>query len=112
MLDESVEILRQAWSGAPIDFVGKPCQVTDVTITPQPARPPKIFMGANTDAAVDRAARLADGFLPVEASLESDISQYLDLIERYRGDARAVACSLASPARRPRRPRADLGRDR
>src|SRR5260221_2051872 len=38
---ESVEILKQAWTGQPFSFQGRHFQFTDVTITPKPLRQPR-----------------------------------------------------------------------
>jgi alkanesulfonate monooxygenase SsuD/methylene tetrahydromethanopterin reductase-like flavin-dependent oxidoreductase (luciferase family) len=68
-LEESVAVLRQAWSGEPFAYEGRP-----VRVTPRPATPggPLLFMGGNSRVAVRRAARLGMGMLTQggDASLE------------------------------------------
>lgn len=58
---ETVEVLRQAWSGAPFTHRGRP-----VRVTPTPAQPggPPLTLGGSSPAAARRAARLGLGFLP------------------------------------------------
>lgn len=64
-LEESVEILRRAWAGGRFSYKGRYYQVNDVAVTPPPVqRPgPPIYFGAYAAKAVERAARLGDGFL-------------------------------------------------
>lgn len=63
LIEESIEIIRRAWSGQPINFAGKRFNVGDHAITPAPDIAPRIFLGGMSEAAIDRAARIADGFL-------------------------------------------------
>jgi alkanesulfonate monooxygenase SsuD/methylene tetrahydromethanopterin reductase-like flavin-dependent oxidoreductase (luciferase family) len=58
---ETVETLRQAWTGEPFEFRGR-----TVRVTPTPTRPggPTIWMGGSSEVAARRAARLGDGFMP------------------------------------------------
>jgi len=58
---ESVEVLKQAWTGEPFEFRGRTVQVL-----PTPAQPggPPISLGGSVEAAARRAARIADGFIP------------------------------------------------
>ena len=58
---ESVEVLKQAWTGEPFEFRGRTVQVL-----PTPAQPggPPISLGGSVEAAARRAARIADGFMP------------------------------------------------
>jgi alkanesulfonate monooxygenase SsuD/methylene tetrahydromethanopterin reductase-like flavin-dependent oxidoreductase (luciferase family) len=63
LMEEGVEILRRAWSGEPVSFAGKRFRVGGLPITPVPAAPPRILMGGMSEPAIQRAARLGDGFL-------------------------------------------------
>ena len=59
-LEESLAVLRRAWTGEPFAYDGRP-----VCVTPRPVTPdgPILFMGGNSPAAVQRAARLGMGML-------------------------------------------------
>ena len=61
ILEETVQILRQAWTGAEFDFRGE-----RVRVRPRPARPqgPPLFIGGSADASAVRAARIGDGYRP------------------------------------------------
>ena len=58
---EAVTVLRAAFSGQPFEYRGR-----RVHITPAPFRPggPSISLGGSSQPAAERAARIADGFIP------------------------------------------------
>ena len=66
MLEEGVEVLRQAWTGEEFEYRGRRLRVT-----PRPARPegPGLLLGGSSRGAARRAARLGLGFLPVDATV-------------------------------------------
>ena len=63
--EEGIAILRHAFAGESFSFDGKRYTLPELRVTPEPIRPggPEIWMGAFAPKAVERAARLADGFL-------------------------------------------------
>jgi alkanesulfonate monooxygenase SsuD/methylene tetrahydromethanopterin reductase-like flavin-dependent oxidoreductase (luciferase family) len=63
LIEEAIEIIRRAWSGESIDFAGKRFSVGNMRISPQPIIAPRILLGGMSAPAIDRAARIADGFL-------------------------------------------------
>lgn len=60
---EAVEILRQAWSAAPVDFAGRHFRCGGVEVHPKPVRPggPPLWASADSEAAMACAARLGLG---------------------------------------------------
>ena len=76
-MEEGIEILRMAWSDEPVDFSGRYYTVRDKNVTPKPVqRPIPIWIGAFTEPAIRRAARLgaplfiaAIGVIPIIKSL-------------------------------------------
>ena len=58
---DTLEVLKQAWTGEPFEFAGR-----TVRVTPKPAQPggPQIIMGGSAEAAARRAAKLGYDFLP------------------------------------------------
>ncbi len=59
-MDWLVPFLRTAWTGEPFEYNG-----TTIRVTPRPFQDPMpIFIGAGFKPGIDRAARIADGFLP------------------------------------------------
>lgn len=59
-MEECLEVLRRAWSGAAFEFEGRPVKVTP---PPQTAGGPALLMGGSSVAAVRRAARLGLGMV-------------------------------------------------
>ena len=58
IMEELIPFLRRAWTGEPFPYNG-----TTARVMPRPVQDPlPIFLGGMTQAATDRAARLADGF--------------------------------------------------
>ena len=79
LVEESMTIIRKAWSGEPINFEGKRFKVGDMRITPAPQHIPNLYLGGMAEPAIDRAARIADGFLST-GGIGHDL--YLDCLLR------------------------------
>ena len=63
---EQVEVLRRLWSEDLVSFGGRFHNLNEVSIVPPPVqRPIPIWFGGVSDAAVTRAARLGDGWMPI-----------------------------------------------
>jgi alkanesulfonate monooxygenase SsuD/methylene tetrahydromethanopterin reductase-like flavin-dependent oxidoreductase (luciferase family) len=63
LMEEGVAIIRQAWSGEPVHFNGKRFRIDGLPVTPKPRTAPRIFVGGMAPVAIERAARIGDGFL-------------------------------------------------
>lgn len=61
LLEEYVEVMRQAWTGEPFEWRGRTVRVTPKPLT-QPH--PMLMIGGSTEKAARRAARLRCGFFP------------------------------------------------
>lgn len=58
-MEELVPFLRQAWTGEPFEYRGR-----TIRVTPKPYQDPmRIYMGGGTRKTIERAARLADGWI-------------------------------------------------
>ncbi|MDX2378799.1 MAG: LLM class F420-dependent oxidoreductase [Acidimicrobiia bacterium] len=66
--DEYVEALRTIWSGQHVEYHGEFVDFEPLTCTPLPAQGSDIpiLVGGDSDVAIRRAARLADGYFPGE----------------------------------------------
>ena len=71
--NETVDILRKAWTGDRFSHEGKVFRFDDVKVTPIPARQlgPPIYLGGFVEPAVRRAGRLGDGYIRSRGGLES-----------------------------------------
>ena len=91
LMEEGVDILRQAWSGKPVRLQGKRHQINDLPVRPVTAVKPKILMGGMAEPAIARAARLGDGFLST-GGIGHDV--YIKALED-QGKARASGAIYA-----------------
>ncbi len=63
LMEEGIDIIRQAWSGNPVSIDGKRYRIDGLPVRPVPEHPPRLLMGGMAAPAIARAARLGDGFL-------------------------------------------------
>ena len=70
--DEALELMRRLWSGGPVDFSGRFTTVPGLTLEPGPVQRggPPIWSGGRRPAAIRRAGRFADVWLPYMYSPE------------------------------------------
>lgn len=79
--DEYVAAMRALWSGPEVEFHGEFVDFAPVTCSPRPVNGTiPVIVGGDTDVAIRRAARLADGYFPGEG----DAERLGSLIERVR----------------------------
>jgi probable F420-dependent oxidoreductase len=82
LMSECLEIVQGAWKNESFSYQGQYYSFSDVTLTPRPLQQPiPIWAGANSDAAVERAARLADGWI---ASFSDRLPRLVPKLDRYR----------------------------
>jgi len=64
-LVEGLEVLERVWSGEPVNYEGKHFRLSNVRLSMPPVQRPRppIWLAANGDVGVKRAARLADTWL-------------------------------------------------
>ena len=69
-LDETIRLWRHLWSGSSEPFRGRFHDLTDFAFGPLPAQRSSlpIWIGGRTDAALERAGRLADGYHATSSS--------------------------------------------
>jgi probable F420-dependent oxidoreductase len=65
---EQISLLRRLWSEPLVKFEGAFDRVDRGTLNPRPRRPIPIWLGGFADAALRRAAALADGFIFVDGA--------------------------------------------
>jgi probable F420-dependent oxidoreductase len=66
--DESLQAIEAAWTSDVASFAGETVAFRDVAVAPRPVQRPRppLWVGGNSRAALRRAARLADGWIPWE----------------------------------------------
>lgn len=64
--DECLEVLRRLWTGQAVTYQGRHFQVSNVMINPPPVQQPHppVWVSGRRDAAMLRAARHGDGWMP------------------------------------------------
>ncbi len=79
--DEYVEAMRALWAAPHAEFHGEFVDFDPVTCSPRPVQERiPILVGGDTDAAISRAVRIADGYFPGEG----DVERLTGLITRLR----------------------------
>jgi len=86
---EGVEIIKRLWTEDHVTFDGREYKITDVTVDPKPLQKPRppIWIAANSDAAVERAARIGDGWIIGPHSAIDELGRQVDLFRRTWADA-------------------------
>jgi probable F420-dependent oxidoreductase len=89
--EEQIELLRRLFTEPVVEFSGRFDRVDRAALVPKPARPIPIWLGGSSEAAFDRAARLADGFIfSGGGGIDHTIDAWQRLRERVRGLGRSV----------------------
>lgn len=90
--DECLEVLRRLWTGERVTFSGRHFQLDGAMINPPPAqRPhPPVWVSGRRDAAMRRAARFGEGWLPYFY----DPPRYRDSVAKIRQFAAEAGRSL------------------
>jgi probable F420-dependent oxidoreductase len=92
--DEYVAAMRALWAGPHAEFHGEFVDFAPATCSPRPVRGSiPILVGGDTEAAIQRAVRIADGYFPGEgdvARLEALIARLRSAAERSGRDPRSI----------------------
>jgi len=91
-LTEQMQALRELWRGEPATFHGRHYDFTDVLMRPASRTPggPPMWVGGRSDAALKRAATLADGFHSYVVTPD----MYRDALSKIEAMAQAVGRQL------------------
>src|SRR5947207_13487187 len=92
-LEEGLEVVERLWGGEPVSYQGKHFHLRDVRISLRPLQQPRppIWLAANADVGVRRAARLGDAWL-------LNPHATLPTLERQQGLFRSTRRELGRPA--------------
>ena len=83
-LEEGIELMRCLWNSTETTYSGNYFSVDGVTTNPQPRHLPKIWIGANTQPAIERAARLGDAWYVNPHSTITEIAQHKEHYDEIR----------------------------
>jgi probable F420-dependent oxidoreductase len=97
--EEQVEVMRKLWTQELVTFEGKWHKITDAGLNPLPLqRPIPIWFGGSGDRALQRLARLGDGWFPL--LLPDDTCRAaIDKIRSYAREAGRDALSIGIEGR-------------
>lgn len=109
LLEESVQLIRRAWSGSREPFEGKRFSFPSVPVTPVPEQTPQLLVGALAEPAIERAARIADGFLSTQNPHQPSYLNALERLGHARASGRIYAGQWAVIAEDPEREWARIG---
>lgn len=87
--NEGIEIIKRLWTEDHVNFSGEAFTLSDVTVDPKPLQKPRppIYLAANTDLAVKRAARLGDGWMIGPHSAIDELERQVELCRTVWNDA-------------------------
>jgi probable F420-dependent oxidoreductase len=88
--EEQIGLLRRLFTEPVVDFSGRFDRIDRASLVPKPARSIPIWLGGSSDAAFDRAARLADGFIFIGGGIEHTVGTWKRLQERVHALGRSV----------------------
>ena len=91
-----------------VDFSGRFDRIDRAALVPKPTRSIPIWLGGSSEAAYDRAARLADGFIFIGGDIDHTIDAWTRLRDRVRSLGRSVEEFGAEYVVRPQNPPGDL----
>ena len=92
MQAEQIEVMRRLWSGDLVTYSGRFHRLQGVNIVPPPVqRPIPIWLGGSSDAVIKRAARIADGWMPIIAPDEQAAAKLTQLRDELRNHGRDPA---------------------
>ncbi|MFE3290149.1 TIGR03619 family F420-dependent LLM class oxidoreductase [Rhodococcus sp. NPDC059234] len=86
--DEAIEIVKAVCAGRGpewVEFHGKHYDFDRLMISPAPDLPVPIYVGGHSDAGLRRAARLADGWISVNAGVD-ELSSAIERLRRLRAE--------------------------
>jgi probable F420-dependent oxidoreductase len=88
--EEQIGLLRRLFTEPVVDFSGRFDRLDRAALVPKPARSIPIWLGGSSEAAFDRGARLADGFLFFGGGTDHATGSWRRLRDRVGGLGRSV----------------------
>ena len=86
-IEEQAEVLRRLWTEPLVTYQGRWHSIPDAGLNPLPVqRPIPLWFGGHAEAALQRAARLGDGWMPSARTL-ADVHAMVEKLKLYRREA-------------------------
>ena len=84
--EDAITLIRRLWSEPSVDFQNRFWDLENVSLNPKPLQKPSIpiWFGASADSAVERSARMGDGFMGAGAANASDIAAFRKVLAKLR----------------------------
>lgn len=103
---EQVQVLRKLWTEDSVTFSGRFHDMREVSLVPKPVQQPiPIWFGGSSDATIDRAARLGDGWMPIlapsDGAAAKKVALLRDRLQAYGRDPAAFGLEAWLPASEP-----------
>lgn len=97
--DEAITVMKRLYTEDNVTFDGRFTRLRGVTLQPKPAQPggPPVWIAGRSEAAISRAGRLGDGYLPYLFSpdrLRTSLAQVRAEAEKVDRDPDRLACGI------------------
>lgn len=89
-LDDALHVIRDLLTGTPVTYEGRTMTVNAPSLQPAMATPPPIYVGGRGEAALNRAARHGDMWLPMWLTPERIVERSQTLAELAEREGRAT----------------------
>jgi alkanesulfonate monooxygenase SsuD/methylene tetrahydromethanopterin reductase-like flavin-dependent oxidoreductase (luciferase family) len=94
--DEYLRVMQELWSNDRPSFKGRYVEFDKIAFEPKPATPPQVLIGGNSEAAMRRAAKMGDGWLPWLIK-RPQLRGCLDFIEQQDGFDKSRSFEVVMP---------------
>ena len=92
-IEEQVEVMRKLWTEPVVEFHGKWHHIDRAGLNPLPVQQPiPVWFGGTAEPALQRLARIADGWMPNRKPPEG----WADVVARVRGYVRAAGRDVSA----------------
>ena len=100
-LEESLDVMKRLWRGETVDFAGRYVQVQQgrLGFTPYQTPHPPLEMGAQSEGATRRAARLTDGVFFGPQLGWADVARFAGVFRNERAAAGATTAGFVGASR-------------
>jgi probable F420-dependent oxidoreductase len=99
-LSEQIRVMKQAWSGEPVQFDGDVFHYDVGAIGPMPVQQPSppLWLGGSAEGALRRAGRLADGYIGGSSRGHAGFRTNWEKVQRYAEEAGRDPATLTPAA--------------